>query len=333
MAGVLIPALMAGASIAGSYMNSNGAGSAQARQQERLNKVNMKASKEMWDYTNYENQRKHIENAGLNVGLMYGSAGAPGSSAGAMGAMASDEVSRGQLGLQKQQIGMQMARQVAELENIKSQTNKNNADAGKTAGIDTDVAKQGLAKLIAETTNEATKGRLMEIESDLKRIEVNIQGKSQDWIIRNIQYNAENAAETLAAALRANEIGDETKNDVIREIQAKSIGAALQNTLTKAITSSTYSDINLNNAKIKEITNTVQQKWDQLAINWKNLTVDQKNAETNKFEAELKAQYPALEQVKGAAMRELLDGVFKIAEKIDNATGTAWGNYNQWKGR
>ena len=28
-----------------------------------------------WDYTNAENQRKHYENAGLNVGLMYGSSG------------------------------------------------------------------------------------------------------------------------------------------------------------------------------------------------------------------------------------------------------------------
>ena len=30
----------------------------------------------MWDYTNAENQRKHLENAGLSVGLMYGKGGA-----------------------------------------------------------------------------------------------------------------------------------------------------------------------------------------------------------------------------------------------------------------
>jgi phage tail tape-measure protein len=29
-------------------------------------------NKEMWDYTNFENQRKHLENAKLSVGLMYG---------------------------------------------------------------------------------------------------------------------------------------------------------------------------------------------------------------------------------------------------------------------
>ena len=29
----------------------------------------------MWDYTNFEDQRAHLENAGLSVGLMYGNGG------------------------------------------------------------------------------------------------------------------------------------------------------------------------------------------------------------------------------------------------------------------
>ena len=38
--------------------------------------------RENWDYTNAENQRKHYENAGLNVGLMYGSSGGGGATMG-----------------------------------------------------------------------------------------------------------------------------------------------------------------------------------------------------------------------------------------------------------
>ena len=34
--------------------------------------------KEMWDYTNYENQVEYMKNAGLNVGLMYGGSGGGG---------------------------------------------------------------------------------------------------------------------------------------------------------------------------------------------------------------------------------------------------------------
>ena len=40
--------------------------------QRKLNEQGLKMQKEMWDYTNYENQVEHMKNAGLNVGLMYG---------------------------------------------------------------------------------------------------------------------------------------------------------------------------------------------------------------------------------------------------------------------
>ena len=40
------------------------------------------SSKEMWDYTNYENQVKHLKEAGLNPALLYGQGGGGGSAAG-----------------------------------------------------------------------------------------------------------------------------------------------------------------------------------------------------------------------------------------------------------
>ena len=39
------------------------------------------ANKEMWDYTNYENQKRHLENAGLNPALLYGMSGGGGATA------------------------------------------------------------------------------------------------------------------------------------------------------------------------------------------------------------------------------------------------------------
>ena len=35
----------------------------------------------MWDYTNYEKQKKHLDAAGLNPALLYGSSGGGGGSA------------------------------------------------------------------------------------------------------------------------------------------------------------------------------------------------------------------------------------------------------------
>ena len=47
----------------------------QAQYNKEQAKYSTELSKEMWDYTNYENQKKHLEEAGLNPALLYGSSG------------------------------------------------------------------------------------------------------------------------------------------------------------------------------------------------------------------------------------------------------------------
>ena len=46
-----------------------------------MNKWLKTINKEMWDYTNYENQKKHLEAAGLNPALLYGMSGGGGATA------------------------------------------------------------------------------------------------------------------------------------------------------------------------------------------------------------------------------------------------------------
>ena len=46
-------------------------------------KFNTAQAKEMWNYTNFENQMKHIREAGLSPGLIYGMGGQGGSTQGA----------------------------------------------------------------------------------------------------------------------------------------------------------------------------------------------------------------------------------------------------------
>ena len=48
---------------------------------EKTAENNQKRNKEMWDYTNYENQVKHAQNAGLNPALLYGMSGGGGATA------------------------------------------------------------------------------------------------------------------------------------------------------------------------------------------------------------------------------------------------------------
>jgi hypothetical protein len=42
----------------------------QNRYNEKMAKNNQKRNKDLWDYTNYENQTKHIKAAGLNPALI-----------------------------------------------------------------------------------------------------------------------------------------------------------------------------------------------------------------------------------------------------------------------
>ena len=54
----------------------------QAQYNKEQAKYSTELSKEMWDYTNYENQVKHLKTAGLNPALLYGQSGGGGSAAG-----------------------------------------------------------------------------------------------------------------------------------------------------------------------------------------------------------------------------------------------------------
>jgi len=124
----------------------------QLKQQEKLQKLQMKGAKEMsefekdqqmdmWNKTNYGAQKKHMEDAGLNAGLMYGMGGGGGvTTGGGTGAMPSGgnaEAPSAGVGM-----AMQLEMMKAQKEVLESQSDKNRADAEKTRGVDTQGAEQ-----------------------------------------------------------------------------------------------------------------------------------------------------------------------------------------------
>ncbi len=108
----------------------------QTQNQMRLNEHGSEIAKENWDYTNAENQVKHYENAGLNVGLMYGGSGAGGTlSSGSGGSAASGGAptpeNPGVMGLQLNQMVNQNALLQAQKENIEADTKLKLEDSNK----------------------------------------------------------------------------------------------------------------------------------------------------------------------------------------------------------
>lgn len=178
-------------------------GSANAKRQERAEQrrmyesmligqmnaaYNQKLSKEMWDYTNYENQRKHIEAAGLNPALLYGQGGGGGASAAGAGVASSAtlEPKSEMIGLQAKLINSQVAANLA-------QTNKTNAEAEKISGVDTELTK--------------SQTELNNALEDLKVEEITTQ-----------KYLAKKVFGEAMKAVTEGEIAQETKQQKIDEI-------------------------------------------------------------------------------------------------------------------
>ena len=80
-------------------------------------KLGQQHNKELWDYTNYENQRKHLENAGLNAALLYGQGGGGGASAGGAQGQPAGIASGHEAGLALQGAGLGI-----NMANVMSQT-------------------------------------------------------------------------------------------------------------------------------------------------------------------------------------------------------------------
>ena len=112
----------------------------------QMGKNNQALALEMWDKTNYAAQRKQMEKAGLNVGLMYGQGGGGGVTSSvptgsATGGQAPNPIQMGQLGLQ---MAAQTRLLESQAKNLDADTANKTANTIKTSGADT-------AKSVAET--------------------------------------------------------------------------------------------------------------------------------------------------------------------------------------
>ena len=202
----------------------------QFRQAQRLQGLQIEGNKEMIDYqkaadlqmwkdTNYQAQKRELEAAGLNAGLLYGMSGGGGATTGGSASVSgqSAETARG-MGINP----MEGALMQAQKEDIEADTKLKLTDAAKKAGADTANIEANTALTKAQTAFQKlqTAQSPAEFEANMEKISRETEKIIQEAIAKN----------------KENYITEQTKDDQILTIKREALGALYKNLNTLADT-------------------------------------------------------------------------------------------------
>lgn len=231
-----------------------------------------KKQMELWNQTNYGAQVEHLKEAGLNPALMYGMGGGGGATAAASGG----SVTGGQATVNNGEIaamagmGIQASMTKAQIELIKAQTQKTEAEAAKTAGVDTALAQSQINSLNQGVENQKAQKELTEIQTDIGRIEEYVKSKTQNAAVAIIMTELREATARMNIMENEKLISDETRDEKIKIIESELVGMGLRNILTKA-------GITKTEAEIKQIYANIDKISQELAMGWQSLSLDERN--------------------------------------------------------
>ena len=261
---------------------------------QAMAQANHERNKQMWDYTNFENQRAHLEKANLSVGLMYGNGGAGGAStAGGQGSgpgnPGTNAVGMGlqakALELQNKQIESQVALNIATAE-------KTAAEAKKIAGVDTKQAEANTENLIQAASNEKIRRglilaniRYQDAMEELTRNQADAKKLEFEQITQSIK-NLEKAWEQLDANVEGIKMDNQLKQETIG-LMVKQAQANLEKTMAEILTEKTKGQVNL--TIIKDLTSQINTRAEQMTQQWRRIKIEGGSYELNKAKFEIEA--------------------------------------------
>lgn len=267
----------------------------QAKYNEELANNNQQRAKNLWDYTNYENQKEHLINAGLNPALLYGQSGGGGAST--SGAGQANGV--GNPGSQAVMMGIQAKNIEAQTNLANAQAKKAEAEAAKTSGTDTEESQSRIGLNEALKEMNKTLSKLQEMNTNLSEAQIETERAKQEDLYAK-------ATESVMNALKTNVEGQIKEKELNNWDEAFAKNIAVQT----SIIAKNYSDVSLNSQKIKNLEAEINKWINDVRVNWKE-------AETHRADVINRCNQWINELgIKERGLRQQLFGMF-----IEAATG------------
>lgn len=266
--------------------------------QKDIGEFNRQQSMKMWKDTNYAAQMEQLDKAGLSAGLMYGGSGAGGSlqGAGSAGSVG------GQQAVAAQDLGMAM--QMAQIANIKANTEKTEKEGNKIEGE--------IANLFEDTHLKTLQGVYDSLRNEIQK---NTKGVTEEYL--NEQLN-NLIADTRIKLLQGN-YDEDTYENRIEMAYTEMVGMGLENSLKQA-------GINKSEAEINKMSQDIAIAWKNSGLiesgqqisrrdlDRKDKELEERKHENNlkAYEAEIRALYPGMWNVIGSG----LDSIRKLGDKV-----------------
>lgn len=252
----------------------------------------MGISKEMFEHTGYGAQRKQMEDAGLNPALMYGHAGAGGSTASASagsasGGQASDEASQKMANAQSQGMALQLAKLGSEIAINKAQAKKLDAEADKTVGVDTDLAKANIENITEDINNKMVQREGMLLQNNYDEMRNALQSGSFNDNLRLLEYQAKQAEANVKKLLEEVHGMDIDNRLKLQNFEELSERIRLENEQLLADILVKGSQERLNDTTANALVKELGMKMQQLGINMDKISNEKEYNKLFKYAAEL----------------------------------------------
>lgn len=285
------------------------------RRQERLNrklqaqqldaakqmaKYNQQMGLETWEKTGYGAQRRQLQDAGLNVGLMYGQAGgqgttqtAPGQYPGGGANPVGNEIGMGI------QSALSMAMLKAQIENTQADTKLKETEAGKKAGVDTQQAEAETGLTLQKTENEKINNALLQYQEKIAQVETRIKQNTEENAVLAIKQANQQAQEDITAQRIQNKISRSSADEIIKQLNTASQEQALRIEAQKlglikttAETQQVEQSIKKAITEINMMVQTNMREWDKMSQKDKEIAIEKKIMEIQQQNADFNTSTP-----------------------------------------